>query len=572
MMLVMSFTTTISINDDDINNVGVGVHLLVATAFTTTPIPLPSPLTPIPSSTSSTTSSISSIIPKEHKLYDTYQRIQAWKNVRNKNKNALQEFHVQEEHLLNLLLKEDKDNDSSDDGDDDDDTNNQRSHRITHFVAYNGCFEGSLISKNAVNLACRSGKLKLNNEIVSGARRVQIGDKITYLNDQLDRRTNIPTGDIERCKRFCASRLRLVNTLSNKGHSHTPLRILYEDHYMAIVCKPAGIHTMSYSGTFGISLCLDEILPLLLTPPPNDKNTTTTNDNIDIDIENDTENNIENIKNDEPLLAPLPCHRLDRRVAGPVIVAKTRRALIGLTKSFEGKKVTKEYRALVVGRINMNSNTITNIITTNNNTNTNTLSSFTITSIIDDRESITDVVVLQETRCNINGILTDLQLFPKTGRRHQLRIHCSHVLQTPILGDDLYHDHHGDHDGDHVGDGDDTNPTTATTVATVPVPVIPTTTTQHAPLPVPVVPVRRKHGLYLYCKKVSIHHPILSSRIGVDKNNVNNNDIVSVEIPEPFRITRTREKALKGYEWTQENAKGGDATADAADTENNNSE
>ena len=31
-----------------------------------------------------------------------------------------------------------------------------------------------------------------------------------------------------------------------------------------------------------------------------------------------------------------------------------------------------------------------------------------------------------------------MRLWPLTGRRHQLRLHCAKVLRTPILGDAKY--------------------------------------------------------------------------------------------------------------------------------------
>jgi 23S rRNA-/tRNA-specific pseudouridylate synthase len=482
--------------------------VLSVTALTTT--------TTTTSSTSTSTSTATpSIIPEDHKLFETYNKFQSWKNS-NKNTNILQEFQVQEEHLVISTT-------ISNDNDDDNQNQNQKSQsrnlRISHFASSNVCFgiSDSLQTPNAANLACRAERLKINNEVVTGARRVKVGDVITYMNDKSDRRTNVPSDNSERAKRFCASRLRVVKTLSDTGSSHTPLRVLYEDNCMAIVCKPAGIHSMSYSGTFGKSLCLDEILPLLLQPP--------TEDNFD---DNDE-------YGDESLLAPLPCHRLDRRVAGPVVVAKTRRALVALTRCFEEKTVTKEYRALVSGEINTNNtNTIANtntdnVITDQSNNSTklsSSSSSFTITSDIDGRESETEVVVLDKTPCNMNGILTDLQLFPKTGRTHQLRIHCANVLQTPIIGDDLYWNYEGN-------EGDDDS------------------------IPNPV-PIRKRHGLYLYCKKVSIPHPLHVGKI------------VSGEIPEPFRITRTREKSLKGYEWSK--AATAAAAAEKRTTKENESE
>ena len=504
VVVLMLLISAFSINDQNVNIV------LLVTALTTTS-----------STSTSTTATPSSIIPEDHKLFETYTKFQSWKNS-NKNTNILQEFQVQEKHLVTSTT-------TSNDNDDDD-QNNQKSQgrnlRISHFASSNVCFgiSDSLQTPNAANLACRAERLKINNEVVTGARRIKVGDVITYRNDKSDRRTNVPSDNSERAKRFCASRLRVVKTLSDTGASHTPLRVLYEDNCMAIVCKPAGIHSMSYSGTFGKSLCLDEILPLLLQPP--------TEENFNNDNDND-----ENENGDEPLPAPLPCHRLDRRVAGPVVVAKTRRALVALTRCFEEKTVTKEYRALVSGEINTNNtntiaNTNTNNVTTGQGNNSTKLSSsstsFTITSDIDGRESETEVVVLDKTSCNMNGILTDLQLFPKTGRTHQLRIHCANILQTPIIGDDLYWNYE-------VNEGGDDS------------------------IPNPI-PIRKRHGLYLYCRKVSIPHPLHVGKI------------VSAEIPEPFRITRTREKSLKGYEWSKAAAASTAAAAKKTTTKQNESE
>ena len=36
------------------------------------------------------------------------------------------------------------------------------------------------------------------------------------------------------------------------------------------------------------------------------------------------------------------------------------------------------------------------------------------------------------------GYFTLLELKPKTGRKHQLRVHCAEVLKAPILGDKKY--------------------------------------------------------------------------------------------------------------------------------------
>ena len=134
-------------------------------------------------------------------------------------------------------------------------------------------------------------------------------------------------------------------------------------------------------------LCLDDVLPLVLEPS----------------------------RAADALPAPLPRHRLDARVAGPVAVAKTRSAHVALGRAFEQNEVDKEYGALVVGAV----------------------ASGTVDAPIDGLPSTTVVTARGQTPCAVDGVLTDVALKPVTGRRHQLRRHCA-SLGAPILGDDLY--------------------------------------------------------------------------------------------------------------------------------------
>lgn len=317
----------------------------------------------------------------------------------------------------------------------------ERSCRISHFAAT--LFPHALQTTSAANRACKECRLLVNGEPVSGAKPLKIGDQLT-LTTTGDRRTTLPA-DPKRAEQFCQTRINLLKKCSQETETHSPLRVLYEDDSLAIVCKPAGLHSMSYKQ----SLCLDDLLPLVLEPPADSK---------------------------DSLPAPLPRHRLDARVAGPVVIAKTRTAMVDLTRSFEKRLVEKEYRAILVGG-NVEQD------------------SYEIDMEIDDRPSHTRVSVLDRTPCAIDGVLTDVALFPTSGRRHQLRRHCAESLGAPILGDDLYTD------------------------AEV---------------------VRKRIGLFLYCKRVAVPHPLDATQI------------ISAEIDEPFRFARHREKAAKGYKWLQE--------------------
>jgi len=417
------------------------------------------------------------------------------------------------------------------------DTTMNRNLRLSHF-ATRICFPSNLPTSNAANLACRGGTLRINGTKVSGARFVQLGDIITYSNekDTFDRRTKVPNDPI-RADRFLTKRRKLVETLSGE-FSHTPLRVLYEDECMAIVCKPSGIQSMSWSGTFGKNLCLDEILPLMLRPPSmfmKSQNNNTIDDSmneneatkIGIQIDDESSNTYAaNMDMDQSLPAPLPRHRLDNRVAGPVVVAKTRRASVEIGRAFEDKTVMKEYRAIVVGKVNLD--TMINISAAAD-ISASTPISFTIESEIEGRKSQTEVEIIGTTPCNIHGTLTDLKLYPRTGRKHQLRIHCAEILGCPILGDDL-------HKGDLSLRGEFDGPVESQSGSEGGSEV--ESDSKGGDKNVQASPaVRMRTGLFLYCRKISIPHPKRSG------------EMISAEIPEPLRFTRTRNKALKGYNW-----------------------
>lgn len=149
------------------------------------------------------------------------------------------------------------------------------------------------------------------------------------------------------------------------------------------------------------------------------------------------------------LPAPSPAHRLDARVGGVIAVAKTRRALAGLSTLFRERRVTKVYVAIVVGavcieelagdRIDAGGRFTCTAISESEATSKSPEGGLRVEQQGEDgRLSVTEVRVLEVTPCAVHGALTTLELRPLTGRRHQLRIACALALGAPIVGDDLY--------------------------------------------------------------------------------------------------------------------------------------
>ena len=122
----------------------------------------------------------------------------------------------------------------------------------------------------------------------------------------------------------------------------------------------------------------------------------------------------------------LVVHRLDRDTSGVIILAKNAAAKTYLQKQFHDRKAHKTYYAVVVGRPKIPHAVIDIPITRNLKRPT----TFMVTKT--GRSAITEYREIAH-----NQRYSLLELKPRTGRTHQLRVHLAH-LGTPILGDKVY--------------------------------------------------------------------------------------------------------------------------------------
>lgn len=119
------------------------------------------------------------------------------------------------------------------------------------------------------------------------------------------------------------------------------------------------------------------------------------------------------------------CHRLDRVTTGVVLFRKNRKWLGELSRLFEEKRVRKEYWAIVEGCWPTDLNRIETRIA-------HLKKGIWANSGPEGKRAITTFRTLGSTTSK-----TWLQVLPKTGRTHQIRLHCSHA-GFPIAGDGLY--------------------------------------------------------------------------------------------------------------------------------------
>jgi 23S rRNA pseudouridine1911/1915/1917 synthase len=128
-------------------------------------------------------------------------------------------------------------------------------------------------------------------------------------------------------------------------------------------------------------------------------------------------------------LRPGIVHRLDRDTTGVIIVAKDNQIHSRLSSQFEKREVTKEYRALVWGSPDFDSD----LIETHVSVHPGKREKMQVCEPGgNSREATTWYEVIQRFEK-----AAYVRLLPKTGRTHQLRVHMSH-LGHPILADSLY--------------------------------------------------------------------------------------------------------------------------------------
>lgn len=122
-------------------------------------------------------------------------------------------------------------------------------------------------------------------------------------------------------------------------------------------------------------------------------------------------------------------HRIDKETSGVLIVAKTEEAFENLQKQFKDRVVKKTYIALVHGNVVGDEGKI--VVPVGrlpwNRKRFGVLAG--------GKPAETNYKVLE--RFEMNGGLTLLELNPKTGRTHQLRVHLKY-FNHPIFADYLY--------------------------------------------------------------------------------------------------------------------------------------
>jgi 23S rRNA pseudouridine1911/1915/1917 synthase len=127
-------------------------------------------------------------------------------------------------------------------------------------------------------------------------------------------------------------------------------------------------------------------------------------------------------------------HRLDRETSGVILLAKTQAAFDHFKAEFKARRVKKEYRALVYGKMNERWGTISRKIGRSVSDWRRRSAERGARGML--RDAVTDWHCLQTGEYE-GEPFSSLKLEPQTGRTHQLRVHLK-AISRPIVGDRLY--------------------------------------------------------------------------------------------------------------------------------------
>ncbi len=120
-------------------------------------------------------------------------------------------------------------------------------------------------------------------------------------------------------------------------------------------------------------------------------------------------------------------HRLDRDTSGVIIAAKTNEAHNNLTEQFRERRVHKKYLAVVRGEMEQESGEVTLPIGRDSRAHDKK-----VVRLVGGRPAISRFEVKERFRG-----FTVVELFPRTGRTHQLRVHMS-AIGHPVVADAMY--------------------------------------------------------------------------------------------------------------------------------------
>ena len=224
----------------------------------------------------------------------------------------------------------------------------------------------------------RVGFFKVNNRKVKADYKVNVSDKIQYSKYAINE--NKSKKDISK-----------ILIKYEKQIADIKKNIIFEDDFLLVINKPHGIPVQ---GGSNVNFNIDLILPIL--------------------CENNSSIRL--------------VHRIDKNTSGILLLAKSKEVAQNITMLFKENKIKKKYLTVVEGKLNKRIGKITLPVTKKK-----------ISGI---EKMVVDPYSKEKAETSYKVIdykkgLSLLEVYPKTGRKHQIRAHLQSI-NHPILGDNKY--------------------------------------------------------------------------------------------------------------------------------------
>ncbi len=201
--------------------------------------------------------------------------------------------------------------------------------------------------------------------------------------------------------------------------------VVYEDKDLLVINKPAGLIVHGVRGKHfreGDQLKEETLVDWLLKRHPEIK---------------DVHDFTANVGQVNPEERAGIVHRLDRETSGIMVIPKTKEMFSYLKNLFQTRDVQKTYLALVWGKMPEKSGVIDKPIGIKDGTIKRTVHVKNARMV---REAVTEYKVkeyIKISKIGDDNWLTLVEVMPKTGRTHQIRVHMA-AIGHPIVGDSLY--------------------------------------------------------------------------------------------------------------------------------------
>ena len=224
----------------------------------------------------------------------------------------------------------------------------------------------------------RIGFFKVNNKKVKANYKVNVSDIIQYSNRSINE------------NKFNKNIFSILIKYK-KQISDIKKNIIFEDNSLLVINKPYGVPVQ---GGSNVNFNIDLILPILCA------------DNSSLRL----------------------VHRIDKNTSGILLLAKSKETAQNITMLFKENKIKKKYLTIVEGKFKKRKGEIILPITKKKNLGIEKM-------VVDPNSKEKAKTSYKVIDCKEG--LSLLEVFPKTGRKHQIRVHLQSI-NHPILGDDKY--------------------------------------------------------------------------------------------------------------------------------------